>query len=358
MKIGFFTQPFHPREKQIHESLKQDHEAAIIADRNGFSEALFGEHITDAFEPITSSLAFIASLAYRTENIMLGSCTVNLPNSHPVSLASTIAMLDHMMEGRLLMGISLGALPSDWEIFGSLDKNKEEMFEESISQILELWKSNAPYNLDGKFWKISSEKTMHIDMGLGDIMKPFQRPHPEILCSALMPNSPGLCKAAQKGWSPVSSNFLQACHVSSHWKSYCDGAKLVNKIADPKTWRVAKMIFVNEDNKKAIEYGKGTQGPYAHCINQILKKLKLVNKLNVFKEHSHQPDNEITLEYCLEKLVIAGDPASVKDQLYQFVDATGPFGTLLYVGVDWLDKSLAKSSMELIANKVIHDIEI
>jgi alkanesulfonate monooxygenase SsuD/methylene tetrahydromethanopterin reductase-like flavin-dependent oxidoreductase (luciferase family) len=358
MKIGFFTQPFHPRNKPISQSLREDHEAAIIADRNGFSEALFGEHITDAFEPITSSLAFISSLAYCTKNIKLGSCTVNLPNSHPVSLASTIAMLDHMLEGRLLMGISLGALPSDWEVFGSLDKNKEAMFEEAMSQVLELWKKHAPYNLNGEFWKISSEKTMNREMGLGDIMKPFQRPHPEILCSALMPNSPGLYKAAQKGWSPVSSNFLQDHYVSSHWKKYCEGAKLVNKVVDPKIWRVAKMIFVNEDNRKAIEYGKGNKGPYANCINQILKKLKLVNKLDVFKEYAQQPDHEITLEYCLDKLVIAGDPSSVKDQIYQFLDKTGPFGTLLYVGVDWLDSNLAKSSMELIANKVIHDIKI
>jgi len=357
MNLGYFTQPFHPTTKILSQSLKEDYDAGIIADRNGYTEAIFGEHATDAFETITSSLTFISSLCYNTKNIKLGTGTINIPNSHPALIASTVSMLDHMLKGRLLLGVSMGALPTDWEIYGSLEKNKEAMFEESMFQILELWKNNAPYNLKGSFWDISSEKTMNTELGLGEIMKPFQNPHPEILCTALAPNSLGLKKAGQKGWSPVSSNFIQEHYVSSHWKQYSDGAKIANIKADRGKWRVAKMIFVNEDHKKAIKYGKGLDGPYAHCINQIIKKLTVANKLNILKENENQPDKDITLEYCLDKLVIAGDPISVRDQIYKFIDKTGIFGTLLYVGVDWLDKSLAKKSMELMANKVINEIK-
>ena len=31
-------------------------------------------------------------------------------------------------------------------------------------------------------------------------------------------------------------------------------------------------------------------------------------------------NRDITLEYCIDKLVIAGDPISVKDQIYKFVE--------------------------------------
>ncbi len=354
MKLGYFTQPFHPTSKILSQSLREDYEAAILADRNGYSEAIFGEHATDAFETITSSLTFISSLCYNTNNIKLGSGTINIPNTHPAFVASTVAMLDHMLNGRLLMGVSMGALPTDWEVFGSLHKNKEAMFEESMFQILELWKTEAPYNLKGNFWDISTKKTMNPALGLGNIMKPYQKPHPEILCTALSPNSIGLKKAGQKGWSPVSSNFIQEKYVSSHWSQYAEGAIAANIKADKEKWRVAKMMFVNEDHKKAIEYGKGLHGPYAKCINQIIKKLKAADKLSFLKENENQKDEEITLEYCLDRLVIAGDPASVKDDLYDFVDKTGKFGTLLYVGVDWLDKKLAKKSMELMANKVVN----
>lgn len=358
MRLGYFTQPFHPISKNLSQSLEEDYEAGIIADRNGYSEAIFGEHATDAFETITSSLTFISSLSYSTNNIKLGTGTINIPNTHPAFVASTVSMLDHMLKGRLLLGVSMGALPTDWEIFGSLDHNKSEMFEEAMFQIIELWKRNPPYDLKGSFWKISSAKTMNKELGLGEVMKPFQKPHPEILCTALSPNSIGLYKAGQKGWSPVSSNFIQENYVSSHWDQYSEGAKKAGLKPQKEKWRVAKMIFVNDDHKKALEYGKGLRGPYAQCIKQIIKKLKAANKLNFLKENDHQSDEEITLDYCIDKLVIAGDPISVREQLLNFIDKTGNFGTLLYVGVDWLDKELGKRSMELISNKVINEIKI
>ena len=90
-----------------------------------------------------------------------------------------------MLKGRLLLGVSMGALASDWEIFGTYDLNKQAMFEESLHQILQLWKTKPPYDLEGKFLENYNKKTMNLELGLGEIMKPFQQPHPEILCTAL-----------------------------------------------------------------------------------------------------------------------------------------------------------------------------
>ena len=353
MKLGYFTQPFHPSDRKVFETLKEDHYAALIADRNGYREAFFGEHVTDKFETITSSLAFISSLAYVTKNIYLGTGTINLPNSNPAQVASSVSMIDNMLEGRFILGISMGALPTDWEIFGSLNYDKEKMFEECISQITSLWTEKAPYGLHGEFWNTSTTVTFNSSLGLGEIMKPFQKPYPEIVCTALTPKSKGLFKAGQKGWSPISSNFLQPNAVKTHWESFEKGVKKNNKIPDPQKWRIARMIFVNEDNSLALKYGKSVNGPYGKCIEQILKKLKFANKLNILKECENQPDEEITLDYCIDKLVVAGDPPAVKDQLLEFNNIVGPYGTLLYVGVDWQDKELAKKSMELMSNKVM-----
>ena len=109
MNIGYFTQPFHPSNRKIHETLEEDYESAIIADRNGYKEAFFGEHVTDKYETITSSLSFISSLAYSTKNIFLGTGTINVPNHHPVQVASTISMIDNMLK-----------VDSLWEWYGRL----------------------------------------------------------------------------------------------------------------------------------------------------------------------------------------------------------------------------------------------
>ena len=136
MEIGFFTMPIHPLKKDYRQTLDEDRQAFILADELGFSEAYCGEHVTDIAENITSSTVFVASLAAATKNIRLGTGTVNMPNSHPAAIAGQISMLDHMLDGRLNFGISPGGLASDAEIFGNLDKNRNEMFVECIDMVL------------------------------------------------------------------------------------------------------------------------------------------------------------------------------------------------------------------------------
>ncbi len=54
----------------------------------------------------------------------------------------------------------------------------------------------------------------------------------------------------------------------------------------------------------------------------------------------------------MERLVIAGTPRSVADQISALRSEVGAFGTLLYTGHDWTDPALARRSMELMANEV------
>src|ERR687883_1320258 len=148
MKLGFFTMPIHPIGKDWRQSLREDREAFVLADELGFVEAYAGEHSTDKAENITSCTMFLATLVDATKRIRLGTGTVNMPNSHPARIAAEIAMLDHLLDGRLIFGISPGGLLSDAEVFGNLDANRNEMFLEAINQVLEIWTGEPPYNLN------------------------------------------------------------------------------------------------------------------------------------------------------------------------------------------------------------------
>src|SRR4029079_1411698 len=160
MKLGFFTMPMHSPGRDYTQTLKEDREAVLLADRLGYSEALIGEHVTDVCESIPSCLTFIASVAHETKYIKLGSGTVNLPNNHPAQVAATVAMVDHMLEGRFMFCIGPGGVRSGMEMQGNLDRDRNAMFVESINQILAMWSGDAPYNIDGKFWNITTEKTL------------------------------------------------------------------------------------------------------------------------------------------------------------------------------------------------------
>ena len=225
MKLGFFTMPIHPLDKDWRQSLREDREAFVLADELGFVEAYAGEHITDQAENITSCMMFLASLIDRTKTIKLGTGTVNMPNSHPATIAAQVAMLDHMLDGRFIFGISPGGLLSDAEVFGNLDADRNAMFLEAINQVLQIWQSDPPYNLKGKYWNIGVEKHYLRDIGQGFIPKPLQRPHPPIVVTAVAPFSKGVTEAAARGWDPISANFLMPAWVKSHWPKYVEGCE-------------------------------------------------------------------------------------------------------------------------------------
>ncbi|MFN2461807.1 MAG: LLM class flavin-dependent oxidoreductase, partial [Candidatus Velthaea sp.] len=174
MRLGYFTMPLHPPQRNYTDVLKEDRDAIVLAEELGFVEAFVGEHVTDTAEPVTSCLTFIASLLDRTSRIVLGSGTVNLPNNHPAQVAAQVAMIDHLLEGRFLFGISPGGLLSDAEVFGNLDRDRTEMFVECIDQVLAIWAGDAPYNLQGKYWTVSTERTLRRELGQGCIVKPYQ----------------------------------------------------------------------------------------------------------------------------------------------------------------------------------------
>jgi alkanesulfonate monooxygenase SsuD/methylene tetrahydromethanopterin reductase-like flavin-dependent oxidoreductase (luciferase family) len=346
--------PLHPPGRAPSQTYAEDREAILLADRLGYCEALVGEHVTDLAENVTSCLMFLASLAHETKDIVLGTGTINMPNSHPAAIAAQVAMLDHMLQGRFILGISPGGLMSDAEVFGNLDKDRNAMFLESVNMVLEIWAKDPPYNLTGNYFSVTTKSTSISEIGQGAILKPYQKPHPPIVVTAVAPHSRGVTEAAKRGWTPISANFLLPEWVASHWPKYQEGCLSVNKKPSGADWRVAKSIFVSEDEKVAKAYGHGPKGPYHFYFKQLIRKLVGAGgRGNLFKLDSSEPDAAINADTITPRLVIAGTPESVADQILAFREKVGPFGTLYYPCHDWVDPALGKRSMQLMAEKVL-----
>jgi alkanesulfonate monooxygenase SsuD/methylene tetrahydromethanopterin reductase-like flavin-dependent oxidoreductase (luciferase family) len=353
MNLGFFTMPIHPLDKDWRLSLQEDREAFVLADELGFVEGYVGEHVTDQAENITSCALFIASLVDVTKSIRLGTGTINMPNSHPAAVAAQMAMLDHLLDGRFNFGISPGGLLSDAEIFGNLDNDRTAMFVEAIDMVLALWKSDPPYDLQGKYWQISTARTVIPEIGQGQVARPLQQPHPPIIVTAVAPYSKGLISAAERGWDPISANFLLPQWVATHWPKYVEGCELGGREADPGNWRVAKSVFVADDLNTAREYALGPASPYRYYYKQIVTKMIKSGRANLFKKDQSLPDDSVTLDGVLDDLVIWGTPDKVAEDLLAFRDTVGEFGTLLYAGKDWVDRDLSRRSMVLLAEQVV-----
>src|ERR1700690_2256403 len=352
MRLGYFTMPVHPVGRDWSQTLREDREAIILADRLGLYDAFVGEHLTDICENITNSMMFHATLIHDTKTIKLATGTTNLSHMHPVLIAVHAAMFDHLAQGRFILGVSAGALPSDSEAIGILDLDRNKIFAEAIDVILAVWERDPPYDIDfpDNRFKVTFARTAAPELGVGVLAKPFQKPRPEIVGTVVAPFSLGVVLMGKRDFHPISANFLLPTHLKSHWTNYAKGKAEARQKADIKHWRVARTIFAADDDKVATRYGSDdANSPYRHYFGNMRAKMMRGNRLYVFKSHKEQPDEEITLDYVMDNCVFAGSVTKVVDQILAMREETGDFGELVYAGMDWADPALAKRSMQLMA---------
>ncbi|KAA9160693.1 LLM class flavin-dependent oxidoreductase [Amycolatopsis acidicola] len=356
MKLGYFAMPVHPLGRTWRETLAEDRAAVILADQLGYHDAFIGEHLTDVHENVTNSMIFLATLIAETRQIKLGTGTTNLSHQHPVLVAANAAMFDHLSGGRFILGVSPGALKTDAEVLGILDEDRNKLFAEAIEVITALWQSESPYDLDvpGNRFKVSTRRTRDLSLGVGVLPKPLQSPRPEIVGTVVAPFSKGVIAMGRQDFHPLSANFLLPQWVATHWPNYAQGRESVRKQADPADWRVARTIFVADSHEEAERYGKrAADSPYRFYYSQMLAKMRMLGRLELFKTSRDQADDEVTLDKVLDDLVLAGTPDEVAEQILALRERIGDFGELVYAGMDWADQRLGRRSMELMAEKVM-----
>jgi alkanesulfonate monooxygenase SsuD/methylene tetrahydromethanopterin reductase-like flavin-dependent oxidoreductase (luciferase family) len=356
MRLGMFMMPLHPAHRAPAETLQEDREAVILADRLGFYDAFVGEHLTEKSENVTNSFIFLASVLSDTRTIKLATGTSNLSHSHPTLIASHAAMFDHLAQGRFIFGISPGALASDAEALGMLGEDRNKLFAEAIDVILAIWERDAPYDIDlpGNRFKVTTVKTRVPEIDRGSMYKPYQKPRPEIVGTVVAPFSKGVIAMGERDFHPLSANFLLAQWLPSHWKNYSQGKQNAGKMASPDDWRIARTVFVADDDKIALRYGREeASSPYRYYWSMLRRKMMLSNRHGVFKTHPEQDDREITDDYLVDRLVICGTVNRVVDDILSLREQVGEFGEIVYANMDWVDPALAKRSMELMANEVM-----
>jgi hypothetical protein len=100
------------------EVYRNDLHLGELAEPLGF-DSLWGveHHFTD-YTMCPDVLQYLTYFAGRTQRIRLGSMVVVLPWHHPMRVAEQVSMLDHMSNGRLILGIGRGVARVEFGGFG------------------------------------------------------------------------------------------------------------------------------------------------------------------------------------------------------------------------------------------------
>ena len=122
---------------------------------------------TAAFlEPLTA-LAVVAAV---TERVSLGTTVLVLPHRHPVLAAKSIATLDSLSGGRVIVGAGVGWLREEIELFGVPYERRGAWSDEALDVMKRCWADERSKHA-GEFFRFGD---------VGCYPKPLQKPYPPL----------------------------------------------------------------------------------------------------------------------------------------------------------------------------------
>ena len=353
MRVGYFAMPLHPPGSEPGLTMEEDLRQLVALEHLGFEEAWIGEHFTAEWENIPCPDLFIAKALGMTRTIRLGTGVSCLPNHDPLMLAQRIAQLDQLARGRFLWGVGSGGFPGDFALFDVDPKSGEhrEITRTTLDLVLELWNDPKPGLYESRRWRFRvPEPSPDIDLRLH--LRPYQKPHPPIAVAGVSESSETLVLAGERGFIPMSINFVPARTLRTHWQGVETGAQRAGRSPDRATWRVSRDVIVAETTGAARRLA--LEGPLARDWDgYFLPLLRKTGRLGLPKVDPSMSDERVTVDYLLDHVWIVGDPDEVTRKLRTLRDEVGGFGVLLVIAHEWQPWDAWLRSMTLLTERVL-----
>lgn len=99
----------------------------------------------------------LAAIAAKTERIVLGPMVTPLTRRRPWKIAREAVALDHLSNGRVILGVGLGSTPkTEFRAFGEEDdaKVRGRKLDEALDVLTGLWSGEA-FRYDGEFYQVN-----------------------------------------------------------------------------------------------------------------------------------------------------------------------------------------------------------
>jgi len=126
---------------------------AQVNEKAGFDSIWTPDHLL--FMPpgtVPEAWSLLAATAVVTEKAVLGTCVSDPHRHHPAVLAQTVATVDRISGGRVILGLGAGEA-MNLQPFGIECKNPVSKLIEAVTIMRKLWAGDV-LNYEGKFWKL------------------------------------------------------------------------------------------------------------------------------------------------------------------------------------------------------------
>jgi len=174
-------------------------ELAYLAEEAGWDGVFIEDYIVHwhAHDPRTCDpWIALAAMALRTKHIRLGTTVTPLSRRRPWKLARETVTLDHLSNGRLILGAGLGdeSEPGFAKVGEIIDaRQRAKRLDEALDVLAGLW-SGKPFSYDGQFYRVS-EVTF--------LPKPLQTPRIPIWVGGMPRRGPMQRASRWDGFAPA-----------------------------------------------------------------------------------------------------------------------------------------------------------
>src|SRR5437773_7661130 len=128
---------------------------ARLSDELGADAIWLAEHHFDGISVYADPIGLAGALAVSLQHAALGFAVLQTALHHPIRLAEQIALLDHLLKGRLIVGLGRGSSYNiyDYQGFGVDYHEAQARLDEAEAIMLRAWIGGA-FVHDGRFWQL------------------------------------------------------------------------------------------------------------------------------------------------------------------------------------------------------------
>jgi len=168
------------------------------AEALGFDSVCVGDSVLA--RPRFEALTTLAAVAARTQRVRLGTAVLLPMLRHPVLLANEVASLDHVANGRLILGVGIGgnapAVAREFAACGVSIARRVGLFEETVALLRRLW-TEPEVTFQGRYFQLQS-----VRLGL----RPVQKSGVPLWVAGRVDNALRRMLRLGDGWLPISSS--------------------------------------------------------------------------------------------------------------------------------------------------------
>jgi limonene 1,2-monooxygenase len=335
MKFGIFLAPFHRIGENPTLALKRDMQLIEALDHLGFDEAWIGEHHSYAREIIADPVVFIAAAAERTRRIKLGTGVISLPYHHPLMVADRMLQLDHMTEGRAMLGVGPGALTSDAYMMGIDPVTQRQRMNESLDAIMKLLRAEEPVTMKTDWFELHGARLQ---------LASYSDPHlPVAVAASFTPSGP--VAAGTQGVGILSVAGANGAGFENTWGWAEEAARDAGREINRADWKVVVPVHIAETREQAIE-----------DVRQGYIDRAYVGDRKVL-DYGQTPGTIGGPGIDVEKSandghIIVGSPEDVIEAFEKIVEKSGGVGGILGLAHEWANWDATLKSFELWARYV------